>query len=248
MAAPNSITVKALDIIKDAMLEIGALAAGENPSSDDEAWILRKLQRLIDRYNARRPMIYNVNFPRFTLKANHSPHTIGPGGDFDINQRPVEIVAAALILAGGSEVEIPINLRDDAWWADNRLKALTSTYPTNLYYSPDWPLGNLNFWPVPTSVNDVRLEMRLVLTEVTSYAQTISLPPGYWDALVYPLAISLCPSFERSASPELLELNRQAIKAVQSNNTTSPRLASDAPSQKGNSSRPDFNFLTGSTQ
>lgn len=244
----NSVTATALDIIKAAMMEIGALAGGENPSTDDEAWVLQKLQRLIDRYNARRPMIYNVNFSRFTLPTNISPVTIGPGGaaDFTVVQRPVELIAASLILAGGSEVEIPIAVRDDAWWADNRLKSLTSTYPTNVYYSPDWPIGKLYFWPIPTAVNDVRLEMRTVLAQVTGYGTTVNLPPAYWDAIVYPLAISLCPSFERSASPELLELNRQAIKAIQANNMNSPRLVSDAPSQNSpNRTRPDFNFLTG---
>lgn len=248
MPSANSITVAALDLIKAAMQEIGALASGENPSAEDESWVLQKLQRLFDRYNARRPMVYNVSFTRFTLQANHTPHTIGPGADFDVNQRPVSIDNISLILTGtgNTEVEIPLNSRDDAWWAAQTIKNLSSTLPTDFYYSPDWPNGNLYFWPVPTAVNDVRIESRAVLSEITSYSQNFSLPPGYWDLTVWDLACDIAPSFERPVTPDMRDSRQRALKAVQTNNISSPRLASDAPSQSsGNRARPDFNYLTG---
>lgn len=252
MASPNSITVTALSIITAALQEIGALAAGEIPSNDDQAWTLQKLQRLIDRYNARQPLVFNVNFALFTLNPPSppdSPTTIGPGGNFDVNQRPVSIPSIGLILDGGTPgVELPLNRRDDDWWANNRIKGLTSTLPTDYYYSPAWPLGQIYFWPVPTTSHQVRVESRLVLGEITSYAQQFSMPPAYWDLIVYELAISLGPSFKRPASQDLIGLWRAANKAVQGNNISSPRLVSDAPTQTSGSGRPDFNFLDGLTR
>lgn len=250
--APNSITVKSLDIITAAMQEIGALAAGETPSNDDQAWVLQKLQRLIDRYNAREMMIYNVNFTLFTLNppANPlDPTTIGPGGDFDTNQRPVTIESIGLILDGGTPgVELPLNRRDDDWWANNRIKGLTSTLPTDYYYSPNWPLGQIFFWPVPTASHQVRLQTREVLGEFTAYDASFTMPPAYWDLIVYELGISIGPSFNREASASLIGLWRAANKAVQGNNISSPRLASDSPTQSNGSGRPDFNFLDGLTR
>lgn len=251
MAAPNSITVTALSIIVAAGQEIGALAPGETPSDDDQAWILQKLQRLVDQYNARRPMIYNVNFTLFTLNPPSNPllpTTIGPGGDFDVNQRPVEIESIGLVLAGTPGVELPLNRRDDDWWANNRIKALTSTLPTDYYYSPDWPLGQIFFWPVPTASHQVNVRTREVLGEYTSYSQAFTLPPAYWNLIVYELAISIGPSFEKEPTPTLLALWKAAIKAVQANNIQSPRLASDSPTQPTGSGRPDFNFLDGLTR
>ena len=260
----NTITVSAGDIIRSAMMEIGALAAGEQPQTEEYSWGMEKLQRLFDRYNARRPMIWNVTFLRVTPPANKQPVTIAanPQADIDvtdtIGMRPVEIINAALILStGGVEVEIPIALVDDAWWAHQTIKSLSSTYPTSLYYSPDWPspesgssgtqvgFGNIYLWPIPNTVNDLRLEVRTTIAQLKNYNDVFSMPPAYWDAVVYPLAVSLCPSFERSASPELLELEKRSIKAIQSNNISSPRLSTDAPSTRGNSARPDFNFLDG---
>jgi hypothetical protein len=390
MAQANSITVTSLDIVKAAMQEIGALSPGEAPSNEDQAWVLQKLQRLIDRYNARLPMIYNVNFTKFTLPNGVNPITIGPGGIFDVNQRPQNIASIGLLLAGTPGVELPLTERDQDWWANNRIKGLTSTLPTDYYYSPDWPMGNIFFWPVPVASslpseditqevpggvidgtntvftltqpptgvvwifvngiyqtrgldytllgnvitfvvaptgtmtaayvigNDagamlgpsetpagivngvntqftlssvpagaifvfvngvyqtinfdytlngstitftlaptgiitvnyvpgshqVNVQTRQILGEFATYAGAFSMPPAYWDAIVYELAISIGPSFEREASSTLIGLWKASIKAIQVNNISSPRLVSDAPSQ-GGSGAPDFNFLNG---
>lgn len=222
---PNSITVTALSLITAAMQEIGALAAGEGPSSDDYAWVLQKLQRVIDTFNAKRPMVYANTFSTFTLVANLAPHTIGPTGTFAVPQRPIEIPSIGLILVDTSPttVEIPLTPRDKEWWANQRVKNLKSTIPTDYYYEPDWPNGSLYFWPVPSSVNNVLLQMRTVLTEITTGNQSFSMPPAYWDAVVYSLAVAISPSFERPVSPDLRGLMMEAIRAVQGNNIKSPR-------------------------
>ncbi len=252
MATANSITVKALDIITASMQEIGALAPGEFPSNEDSAWGLQKLQRLVDQYNARRPLIYNVTFTLFTLNPPSNPlnpTTIGPAGNFDVNQRPVAIESIGLILDGGTPgVELPLNPRDDTWWANNRIKGLTSTLPTDYYYSPDWPLGNIYFWPVPTVAHQVNVQLRGILGEFTTYSAAFTLPPAYWNLIVYELAISMAPSFEREPSATLIGLFKAAQKAVEVNNISSTRLASDSPSQSPATGRPDFNFLDGLTR
>lgn len=246
MASANSITVSALDILNASLFEIGALAAGESAALDDLTWVLTKLQRLLDRYNARRPMIYNVEFQLFTLTPGKQPHTIGPGQDFDVNQRPVRIDSASVVLVQSTaNVDVPINIRDDAWWADQRVKNLQSTYPTDLYYSPGWPNGECFFWPIPQQANGMRLQFATVLAQVTTYAQQISMPPGYWDAIVYPLAVSLCPSFERTASADLLRLGGQALKAIETNNIASPRGTTADAGMPGVGRRGDFNYYSG---
>lgn len=247
--AANSITVKVADIVKAALTEIGVLAADEEPATADLNWVLQKLQRLIDRYNARKTMVYNVNFSTFTLAANQSPQTIGPGADFDVIQRPIEILSIGLILPGTPGVEIQLRPRDQAWWAAQTIKDLTSSLPTDFYYSPDWPNGSIYFWPVSTSSYVVRVQSRLVLAQTVDYNSDFTMPPAYWDAIVYPLAISIAPSFTRQVAPELTALAREAVKAIQVNNISSPRLSSDAPTQsRSNSCRPTYSFLTGMSQ
>ena len=253
MAAPNSITVKAIDIIGAAMKEIGQLAAGETVPTDQAGDVLQKLQRVIDYFNARNAMIYNVNFQRFTIPINTQPITIGPGAMWDVNQRPRDIETISLILVTASPqngaVEIPLNTRDQQWWADQSIKNLSSTLPTDFYYSPDWPNGGVYLWPMPSAVNDVRLQLPLVLGEYTAYDQQFTMPPGYWDAIVYTLAIAIAPMFQVPVSADLRLLRQEAIRGIQFNNVQSPRLASDSPSQSMiERARPDFSFLTGLPQ
>lgn len=243
----SSVQAVAQDLIKSSLLELNVIAPGEPLPAAEAAWGLEKLQRMIDQVNARRALIYNVNFSEFTLQANHSPQTIGPGGDFDIAQRPVKLVACALVLTSGTKIDLPMSVRDDAWWAAQRIKDLTSTLPTDVYYSPDIPLGNLYFWPVPTQVNNVRLELWTGLQQAISLTTRLALPPAYWDFLVYSLAISLAPSLGAQINPVTMAVWQKAIKAVEGNNNGSPRMATQAagmPSGTGGS-RPEFNFLTG---
>lgn len=247
MSVPaNSITVTALSLINGAAQEIGALASGESLPADDQAWVLLKLQRLIDTYNAKRTMIFNVGFTQFTLLANHSPHLIGPTGDFAVNQRPVEIPSIGLqLLSSTPLVEFPLTMRDQDWWANQAVKNLTSTLPTDFYYSADWPNGSIYFWPIPTQVNKVLIQSRTVISEVATYASSFSMPPGYWNLIIYELAIEIAPSFVRPVGPDLRERYQRALNAVTTNNISSPRGSTLDAGMPGGNRGGGFNYYTG---
>ena len=236
------------------MFEINVLAVGETPNAGEGAWALQKLQRLIDKLNAIRQVIYAVNFTLYTLIPNHAPHTIGPGGDFDVTPRPVKVNSAAFVLntnsipSVNSPVDTPIRIRDKDWWAGNPVKSLTSSIVTELYYEPDVPLGNLNFWPICNIANPVRLETWTGIVVPLAMNTQLSLPQGYWDAIILTLAVELCSSFEKEPSPTLTGRQSLALKIIMANNAKAPRIRTDnsMPSPApGASGRPDFDFLTG---
>jgi len=237
------------DLISSALLEAGITAAGEKLQAQDGAWGLEKLQREIDQFNARRELIFNVGFTQYTMLANHSPHTIGPNGDFNVPVRPVKLISASFILNASSAnpVDTPINIRDDDWWAANPLKTLTSAISTDVYYSPDSPLGNLYFYPICSSANPVRLETWNSLAQAVSLQTKLGFVQGYWDAIVTDLAVRLCPSYNRIVPPDLREQWNRAMRIIESNNDSPPRIDTNCggmPSSR-RGGRPDFNFLTG---
>lgn len=247
----NAISISARDLVASALLEIGVLSAGETPSAEDSAWSLQKLQRQIDQWNARRELIFSVGFQLFTMKANHSPHTIGPGGDFDIPLRPTAIVGWNFILNGASAnpVDVPAHIRDDQWWQDNPLKSLASTISTDLYYSPDVPLGNCYFFPICQQANPVRLQIWSSLQQAVTLDTKLGFVQGYWDAVVCDLTVRLCPSFNKPVSSDLREQWNRAMRIIEANNDGPPRINTNGggmPASHGNNDcRPDFNFLTG---
>lgn len=64
----------ALDIVKDAMKDIGVLAAGESPSADDSADILRKLNHMVASWELEGLAIYGSEWTLATtipLPDNH---------------------------------------------------------------------------------------------------------------------------------------------------------------------------------
>jgi hypothetical protein len=247
-----AVSAKASELVSSALTELNVVGQGETALAGDSSWALEKLQRLIDRVNAREAMIYNVNFNLFTLIANHAPHTIGPGGNFQMAQRPVKVVSGAVVItSGGSPIDIPMAVRDDDWWAAQKVKSLTSTFPTSVYYSPDTPLGSLNFWPIATQQNQVRLETWVNLTQAVDLTTALAMPPAYWDYMVLTLARDISSSYGPPAvavvsGPAFMAAHREATKAVQGNNQESPRMSTaEAGQTSRRGKRADFNWMTG---
>jgi len=247
---PN--TYNALNIILDAMIEVGILAPGEDNNADPGVvqWAFRKLNYLLDEWAADEIFVYSVAFQLFTLIANHPVHTIGPGtaqlpADFPVVQRPVKIVSASLLL--NNNVDTPIDVEDDQWWASNPVKTLSSSLPTHVYYSPDNPNGNLFFWPVTSVVYPVRLELWTLLSQFSEITDPVDgpggqgiLPPAYRAALMLTLAEAL----GGDPPDNLADRAKRARAAIMGNNMEAPRITTVDAGMPEDNSRPRFNFLT----
>jgi hypothetical protein len=244
------LTYTALDVISDALIEVNMLAPGETPDGEVGSWAFRQLNYLLDVWAARSAYVYATEFNVYTLVPNLNPHTIGPTGTFVITQRPVKIVSANLLLNGSSTlVDCPINVRDDKWYAANQTKNITSTVPTDLYYSAGWENGQLFFWPVPSVGRDVRLEIWTALAQYDQVNDPLAgpaaegtLPQGYRAAMTFTLAQMLCPGGAKELHPVLAEKARQANKAVFGNNDQSPRIATQDFGMPKSGRRGQFNY------
>ena len=87
-----------------------------------------------------------------------------------------------------------MKIKDKDWWAANPIKTLTSAITTHLYYDPSATLGNLNFWPICTVANPIRLELWNSIAQALDTITPLAMPQGYWEATVTSLAIALAPS------------------------------------------------------
>jgi hypothetical protein len=237
-----------LTICTDAAQEIGVLGQGEVLSGADGDTFLRLLCRILNAWNADRRTVYATAFQSYTLVPNLSPTLIGPSGQFVVSQRPVAIEAARLT-PSVPPVNIPITMRDAQWWAGQSTPTLTSTYPTDLYYQPEWPNGKLFFWPVPTAAYSVQLQTRVVLDDTVALSDAFDFPPGYQDALTLTLAERAQRPFGKPPDPMLLRDASFARMVIFENNDVPPRLETrDSGMQASHRSgtRADFNWLDGS--
>lgn len=321
--------ITTLDLITDALIEIGVYAAGETPSNEDAVFCQSKANRLFDAWNADGLNIYSVAFLQYILKTNTQPLTIGQaaqitqasltanvatyiakntfkeGQAIDIagnttaalngsglnvasatpsqftvaivnadipleiegnakavfsgndvpnyataTQRPVKIIDGNIILNNVfPNVKSPLNIRDDDWWANERVPGVVTTFPTDLYYSADWPNGKLYFWPIPTIAYGFEIECWTNLADLTDLTSSFYLPQGYREAVTLSLAETLCPAFGRSLDPTLEKQATKARARIQKLNATPPRIGTRDPGMpRAGRQRASFNYRTKMSQ
>lgn len=222
----------ALDIITDALQEIGAIGAGETPNSTDAAVGLSRLNLLMGSWSIQPMTIPVIRRDVFDIVANTSTYTIGSGATFDTT-RPSMLTGAALLLNSSSPViEIPVALLTDDLYRAIALKTQTNTLFTALYYNATFTTsgwGTIILWPVPdTADNDLVLYRPEQLSEFTDLATDYELPPGCQEAMLYNLAVRLCKPFGRPLDPELLRMARSTLATFKRANTKMSDLSNDA--------------------
>lgn len=206
-----------LDLITRAMRLLGALNIGDAPTAAESQDALLALNAMVDAWATEKLMLYTRARNLYSLVAGQQVYQIGPAGPDWIAPRPMYIDAAGLVLLNSDPtqvVERPLRILSELEYAAIRVKGLTSTLPTKLYYdryfnNPDSttaPVGSANvyLWPCPTIVNEVALYTPQAIAQFTGLTQTIALPPGYARALPYNLAVELAPEFDRAPSEALV--------------------------------------------
>lgn len=241
------------DLILDALVEIGAYNPNDPLQPDDAQQGARRLNRILDSWAANRIFAYSQSFVSYTLTPNNpNPYLIGPNltapnfATPNAAPRPVRIDSISLILNNQTPaVDLPMNRRDKDWWANERVKGLTTSVPTDYYYEPDFPSGSIFFWPVPTYAYGVRCELWTELGQAPAdLTQTFVAPPGYALGAMLTLAEHSCTPYTRPVPEDLPTRAAAARRRFESNNAKSPRIQSVDWGTQGRP-RGDFNYFTG---
>lgn len=208
--------------ILQAFTEIRVARAGETLEPENMALGLALYNRLLDQWNANQRAVYSEVFnDSLTLTPALSPHTIGPSGDLNITVRPTRLLALQLNL--GSSVFVDVNVRDAAWYAHQSTPAISESVPTDVYYKPDWPLGRMYFYGVPSTAYAVRIWYETILASVVQ-TDTFSMPPGYQAAIELTLAEELADSLGQTVSASVARRAREARALIFGNNDPEPRI------------------------
>jgi len=237
-------------LVTDAYREIQVFGVGQTPDADTSDWAVRKLQRLLNLWNADSQTVWALTFLEETIVPNLNPSTIGPSGaTFTVAQRPVKLYGANVILNNVSPViRTPLTLRDWQWWQLQSVQAVTTTFPTDLYYSPDWPNGSIYLWPLPTIAYGLELVVANVLSDTLTISDTLDVPPGWQEALTLTLAEGLAGAYGAAIPPKLDWDARQARAIIFGDNDRVPLFATrDSGMTAHARSRPSFNYRTGLT-
>lgn len=211
------------DLVQRAMRVATILGAGETADADDASDALLSLNLMLDAWQADQLFAYSIEETTKALTAGVGTYTIGPAADIPMTPRPVNIEWA--FTRDAQNYDRQIDIEPNQVYASIVLKSLGNIYPQVLFFNPDYPVGSVNLWPLPNAGLTLHLGTWVILTEYASLNDTVSVPPGYEDAMVFSLAERLCPEYGKSVSNDLAKQAQLARARVMGNNLPDERVA-----------------------
>jgi hypothetical protein len=198
------------DAITAALKKIGALAPGESLDASEATDGLAELNRMLGAWGTQKLIIHAVTQESpLTLTAGDGTVTMGTSGD--ITTRPMAIEKA--VIRDGT-TDYPVDLLTLEEYAGIADKSTQSTYPTALYDDGGYPQRTLTLYPVPSAAKSLVLWTKRALTSIASLDTSVSLPPGYDDAIVYNLAVRLAPEYGRPVDAVVMKLADDGIALI----------------------------------
>jgi hypothetical protein len=183
----SNFSVSRDDIIKDALLEIGALDAGEDPSSDETSDASRMLNMLVKNWQVHTD-IWPLKDVTVTLTPGTQSYTVGTG--LTVNTaRPLKVISARR--QDSNSVDIPIDVYSREEYMSLPVKS-TQAPANGVYYDPQVSNGVLYVWPTGSTNNTtVIITVARPLEDFDSTTDTPDFPQEWYLALVKNLAVRL---------------------------------------------------------
>ena len=143
--------------------------------------------------------------------------------------------SAYLVLNNGQiPVSYPMMIMNYDDYNAVRLKTLSTNFPAYLYYQPSFPLAEVYIYPIfapndpstigPAYINITSWKPFDVIVDPTAY---IELPPGYWEAIVFNLAVRIAEEYQFQIRPQTVAIGEAALKRIKRMNQKTPTLQTD---------------------
>lgn len=217
--------VTARDIITIALNDAGVTGQGLVPSATDINNGLTRLNDMIEQWQRNRWLIFHL-VPTDLLMTGATSYTIGDGGDFDV-ARPDRLEAARIIQnnpPAPNDVGWPLELvQSEEAYNNIRLQHLSS-FPRFVYYRPEWPLGQLFFWPLPSSSYTARVITKAVLQTFPNLSTEFDMPPEYRRAIRFNLIDEMIDAYGLPEKPNNSKRAAGALNVIRNANAQLPVL------------------------
>lgn len=218
------------NICKQALIEIGACAPDETPSTESFDTALLRFQNQLDGWQAERLTLSLQARLSYALPSGTSTITIGPSMATITAQRPVWINQINFVNPGSSpEQEVPLGAMNADQYNAESIKQLQSSLPQQYFYQTEiaQTYGSLFFWPQVTQSVKVYIYAPKGVDVPASLSDVVIGPPGYAEAFIYQLALRLCTPFSRPVPQLLPGLAQQAWARMQRPNVAPGLLGVD---------------------
>lgn len=227
------------DLIKIALKTAGVLGVGQTPLAEDTNDAMTYLTAMIGQWNRKRWLVPNETDWYFQATGAVS-YQAGPGdfntdfsGSFSTGTyRFPKIAAAFARLSPGtngqpssSSVDYPLEIiraRED--WSNYITVKGIGSFPKYVFYDSAYPIGNVYFWPIPSSQYEMHVIIWGNLPTYLNLTDSLNVPPEYQEALIYNLAARLRASYQLPPDPFIVQMATDSLAVIKGVNTQVPRL------------------------
>ncbi len=174
---------------------------------------------------ANRPGRIEAAYARLTTSGGFQPSEVGDFSDADFGDEFGQQKDGLEGRSNAGPLDFPLAIITSyEEYAAIRLKGLR-TWPSAVYYSPSYPLGELRFFPIPqASMWELHILVREQLPAGLGPDSEINLPHEYWDLIMWSLAARLAPSYGQEASPTVIAMAKAAFSQLRAENQQIPRV------------------------
>lgn len=214
-------------ICTEALRIAGVLGQGIEATAEDLSTAFGALNDLLALWSDRRWLVYRLIDSSFVCTGAIN-YTIGPGGNFDMTDRPDRVEAAYVRLlttpTPSLRTDYPLEqilARED--YSRITLKQMVS-FPDHYFYDPAFPLGFIYVWPIPTAQYELHVVTRQILASLAKVTDEVLLPRVYAGVIKWNLARRIRATYRYKPDEEINRLARDGINVISSNNFAVPEL------------------------
>lgn len=222
--------------ITASLRKIGAIASSETLSADEATDGLAEANRMLGAWSSEGLLVHYKVRETLVLTPSDGSYTVGSSGNLNTT-RPIKIVSASIL---DGSVEFPIRVVSLAEWVRIASKDVDGL-PHSMYPDMAFPLLTVNLYPRPSTTYTLVLWSEKPLTEIATLDTSISLPPGYDDALIHNLAVRLAPEYGKAPSEVLHSIANETKANLMRQNLRPTYLTCDSALVGGG----PFNIFTG---
>ena len=190
MATSGSVdfSMTTIEIIKDALILIGGIEDEGTPTSAQEDYAKRALNRMTKAWSVRGLKIWLEQEHTLQLIASTATYTLSA-----IN-RPTRIYNVRKVL---DSIETPVRIVTRQEYMNQPSKE-SEGKPVFVYYDSQIPDGIMYVWPTPDAADNLKFTFKSYLEDFDNLSDDAHFPSEWLDAIVYNLAYRLCPKYEVS--------------------------------------------------
>lgn len=199
------------DLLLEAARTAMIIGAGQTPTDDETADMLRVLVELVDSWSGEEIAMFSIRTASITLASGTASYTIS-------GARPEKILSADVVVSG---INLPVEVLGPDGWAALPDKSASSSFTKAIFFDYALSSGAVLVAPVPAATATLRLYCTTALTAIADGTTVIAMPEGFLRALRYNLAVDLCSEFGRAVDPNVGRIaaeSKAAIKTLNASN------------------------------